>query len=269
MFPPSHCIGTGVGGGWSIHARLLPYMDQSSIFFKADLTVGYSSPPNSTANITEKQVPTYTCPSEIRAIVRSGTQNHFPTNYAFNGGSWKFFTHAASFNDGGTAGAGAFAPNSSFSSKDFTDGMSNTLGFSEVKAYTPNVGNGGEGTDTIPDSVSSFTAGTFSTTGHTEWVDGKIHETGFTTTFTPNTITLVSGTGATVPVDGNFISCRDKGATCAGKPIYAAVTARSYHVGMVNVLLMDGAIRGVSENISRTTWQLLGSRNDGQRIGEY
>jgi len=270
VFPPSHCIGNGAGGGWSIHARLLPYLDQSAIFFKADLTVGYSSPPNSTANITEKQVPTYTCPSEIKAVVRTGTQNHFPPNYAFNGGTWKMFTHAAVLTDGGTAGNGAFAPNSNFSSKDFTDGMSNTLAFSEIKTYTPNVGNGQEGTDAVPDSVSSFTAGALALTGHTEWVDGKIHETGFTTTFTPNAVVMVFGTGgaSATPVDGDFISCREKGATCAGKPIYAAVTSRSYHVGLVNSLLMDGSIRGISENISRATWQLLGARNDGQRLGE-
>lgn len=269
VFPPSHCIGLGPGGGWSIHARLLPYMEQTATFLKADLTVSYSAEPNVSNLISEKKVPVYTCPSEIKAVARIGPPNHFPPNYAFNGGTWKMFTHAANLNDGGTAGNGAFAPNSNFSSKDFTDGMSNTLGFSEIRAYTPNVGNGTEGTDAIPDSVSSFTAGTLSANGHTEWVDGKVHETGFTTTFTPNAVVLVSGTGGGTPVDGDFISCREKGAACAGRPIYAAVTARSYHVGLVNVLLMDGAIRAVSENISRTTWQQIGARNDNQRVGEF
>jgi prepilin-type N-terminal cleavage/methylation domain-containing protein len=265
IFPPSHCIGLGPGGGWSIHARLLPYMEQTATFLKADLSVSYSAEPNVSNLISEKRVPVYVCPSEVKSIPRIGPPNHFPPNYAFNGGTWKMFTHAADLNAGGTAGNGAFAPNSNFSSKDFTDGMSNTLGFSEVKAYTPNIGNGQEGTDTIPDSISSYTAGTLSANGHTEWVDGKVHEAGFTTTFTPNTVTLISST----PVDGDFISCREKGAACAGKPIYAAVTARSYHVGLVNVLLMDGAIRAVSENIARPTWQQLGARNDGQRLGEY
>ena len=85
----------------------------------------------------------------------------------------------------------------------------------------------------------------------------------------PTVIPLGRRTISSTPVDGDFISCREKGSACAGKPIYAAVTARSYHVGLVNVLLMDGAVRGVSENISRDTWHLLGARNDGQRLGEY
>ena len=84
---------------------------------------------------------------------------------------------------GGTPGDGAFAPNSRFSPRDFVDGMSNTLGYSEVKAYTPNTGNDAAATDASPSSLDSFTAGTFSANGHTEWVDGKIQETGFTTVF--------------------------------------------------------------------------------------
>ncbi|HMC64959.1 MAG TPA: H-X9-DG-CTERM domain-containing protein [Gemmataceae bacterium] len=45
--------------------------------------------------------------------------------------------------------------------------------------------------------------------------------------------------------------------------IYAAVTARSYHPGLVNGLLMDGAVRTFRNDISLTTWRALGSRNGG------
>ncbi|MFO1003416.1 MAG: hypothetical protein U0936_24040 [Planctomycetaceae bacterium] len=47
----------------------------------------------------------------------------------------------------------------------------------------------------VPPIVSGFNFArdrTISLTGHTEWVDGKIHETGFTTTFTPNAKTIIA-----------------------------------------------------------------------------
>jgi prepilin-type processing-associated H-X9-DG protein len=137
--------------------------------------------------------------------------------------------------------------------------------------YTPTVGNGLEGTDVPPTDISGYTAGKYSPNGHTEWVDGKVHESGFTTTFTPNAKTVISGVGAPAgnPIIGDFVSCREGGATCAGLPTYAAVTARSYHAGMVNILLMDGSVRSASDSINLTVWRNLGARNDGNPIGDY
>ena len=272
-FPPSFCIGNGTGGTWSIHARILPYVDQANLLAKADLNTPYSGPANAASGVTAQRVPVYLCPSEINDKARAGTQIHYPTTYAFNGGTWKVFTHDSVLTNGGTAGDGSFAPNSRFSPADFKDGMSNTLCYSEVLAYTPNVGNGLEGVDTPPADLSTFTAGKLSLTGHTEWVDGKIHETGFTTTFAPNAKTLVNGTAAGSapggPFVGDFISCKEGGAACAGLPIYAAVTSRSYHTGMVNTLLMDGSCRSVSDNVDLATWRKLGARNDGNLLGEF
>ena len=272
-FPPSYCLGTSTGGQWSIHARILPFVDQANAFVKVDLRAGYSSPVNAATGITEKRIPIYLCPSEINDRMRPGAQNHYPANYAYNAGTWKVFTHAAVLTDGGTAGNGAFAPNSNFQSRDFRDGLSTTLCFSEVKTYTPSVGNGLEGTDTLPASVSGFTAGKLGLTGHTEWVDGKIHESGFTTTFVPNAVVLVNGTAAGSatggPIDGDFVSCREGGAACAGRPIYAAVTARSFHNGMVHSLLMDGAVRSISNNISLAVWRALSTRMGNEVIADF
>jgi hypothetical protein len=46
-------------------------------------------------------------------------------------------------------------------------------------------------------------------------------------------------------------------------------TSRSRHVGGSHVLLGDGAIRFVSENISLTTWQNLAWMADGNVLGEF
>jgi prepilin-type processing-associated H-X9-DG protein len=45
---------------------------------------------------------------------------------------------------------------------------------------------------------------------------------------------------------------------------YAAITARSYHTGGVNVALMDGSIRFYRDSISLATWRALSTRAGGE-----
>ena len=68
---------------------------------------------------------------------------------------------------------------------------------------------------------------------------------------------------------GDFVSCREGSAACAGLPVYAAVTARSFHPGIVHILLMDGSVRAAGDSIDLTIWRNLSARNDGNPIGDY
>ncbi len=43
----------------------------------------------------------------------------------------------------------------------------------------------------------------------------------------------------------------------------------SYHVGGVHVLLADGAVRFISDNLNLNTLLALGAMNDGPVIGEF
>ncbi|HEX3727601.1 MAG TPA: H-X9-DG-CTERM domain-containing protein, partial [Pirellulales bacterium] len=86
---------------------------------------------------------------------------------------------------------------------------------------------------------------------------GDVHETGFTTTFTPNTVVPYSDTtGITYDID--LTSMRDGESITA--PTYAAVTARSYHPQVVNVLLLDGSVQALSDGVDQTVWRALGTR---------
>lgn len=94
---------------------------------------------------------------------------------------------------------------------------------------------------------------------------------GFTTVFTPNSVTLISSTASPTPVDGDYVSCKARGTSviCAGKPTYAAVTARSFHNGMVDVVMMDGSTRSISYNINFGVWRGLGTRAKSEVLGEF
>ena len=51
-----------------------------------------------------------------------------------------------------------------------------------------------------------------------------------------------------------------------GGPTYAAVTARSYHPGGVNVLFCDGSVRFIKDSINYQTWRALGTIGSGEVI---
>lgn len=272
-FPPSFVsdISTGVdtsGGEWSVHARLLPYLEQANLYHSANLSLSYSDPAN--AGIATQRVGSYLCPSEIndRQRTSSGVAVHYPISYAFNGGTWRVWT-----NNSGQGGDGAFFPNSKLGTRDFTDGTTNTLCFSEVKAFTAYNRDSdslapGTPVPATENDVSLIIAGGGSNkadSGHTEWVDGRIHQTGFTTTLPPNSTVLVPG--GERPTEGDFTNCRED-KTCT-QPTFAAVTSRSYHTGIVNAVLMDGSVRSISENIDLGTYRNLGARADGNVLGEF
>jgi prepilin-type processing-associated H-X9-DG protein len=96
--------------------------------------------------------------------------------------------------------------------------------------------------------------------GHTDWVDGRVHQSGFTATFPPGSTFRVTVNG--VEVDGDWNNQRE--AMSATVPTMAAVTARSYHPGLVNAAMMDGSVRGISTDITQEMWRALATRSSGE-----
>lgn len=90
------------------------------------------------------------------------------------------------------------------------------------------------------------------------------HQTGFTATFTPNTVVPYPAGGAH---DIDFNSARE-GKT-NNKITYAVVTSRSYHPGGVHILLADGSSRFVADKISLGTWQALATRSGAEIVEDY
>jgi prepilin-type N-terminal cleavage/methylation domain-containing protein len=261
VFPPSVTLpASRIGNSWSVQARILPFLEQAALEEEIDFTMSYDAFPN----VKTVRVPTYLCPSEIHDRVRTdagGAPIHYPLNYGVNMGIW--FVYDANANRGGE---GAFAPNGFRRMADFLDGASNTLAVAEVKAYTPYFRDSASVPATTPADVSNLCGvGNFLVnSGHTEWVDGRTHQAGFTAVFAPNQPVICAQSGQAYDVDWTSYREGIAPGPPAGNPTYAAVTSRSYHPGIVNVLLMDGSTRAAGNDIDLATWRAITTRAGGE-----
>lgn len=275
VLPPSICYSQNLPGqsrgAWSIHARLLPFLDQVSAYQQIHLELAWNDPLNQMTGIPQTRIPGLSCPSDPWGnVVHYSDPSEgytFPTNYAFNFGTWLVFDPVTR-----TGGDGCFFPNSRVSLSDITDGLSQTLGIAEVKSYQPYIidtNNPGPGPPTDAAIPAQYANGANivlgpsqdDNEGHTEWCEGPVHETGFTTVFPPNQFVPYSPSySQQYDIDW---STRYEG-TSTTQPTYAAITARSYHHGMVHVLLMDGSVRNLSQTINLSVWRGLGTRHGGE-----
>ncbi|WP_339728501.1 DUF1559 domain-containing protein [uncultured Gimesia sp.] len=261
---------SGSNGSWGVHGRILPLLEQGNLYNNVDLSIAWDF---QTA-IDGLKIPVYACPSDPKSDqVRDpggGKVKLYPTNYGFNYGTWFVFDPT-----NGSGGNGAFYPNASLTMAAFTDGTSNTLLASEVKGWQPYTRNAGPPSTTIPNTASEAATMAASgsslkvnpATGHTEWPDGRVHHTGFTVTMNPNTYVPFTDSGTEYDVDYN--SWQEGRDGNAGSPTYAIITSRSHHIGVVNAVLADGSVRTISENISLDIWRALGTRANGEVLGEF
>ncbi len=270
--PPSACLDlslatTGNNGSWGIHGRLLPYLEQGTLFNNVDLTTAWDFQPV----ISGLKIPGYACPSDPKSDeardAGGGRPILYPTTYGFNFGTWFVFDPTT-----GRGGDGSFHPNSRHTLAAFTDGTSNTLMVAEVKAWTPYRRNAGPPATSVPLTIADAEVATasgseFKGTGHTEWPDGRVHHQGITTTMVPNT--QVECTDGTSSFDCDYNSWQEGKDGGNGNPSYAIITSRSYHEGIVQAALMDGSARTISENIDLGIWRGLGTRGGGEVLGEY
>ncbi|HIQ22805.1 MAG TPA: DUF1559 domain-containing protein [Planctomycetes bacterium] len=258
-YPPS--FGGPYRTDWSGLAMLLPYIEQTPLYNSINFRRSYDTAvmPDG-MRVSAARVGTFVCPSETRDDpVKDGeVPVHFPSNYGFNVGVWFVYDPVS-----GRGGLGAFMPYRGLSPQSFRDGMSQTLSMSETKAYTPYFRDAGHPRLRIPAQpadVCSLGGQLRPTSGHTEWVDGRVHQTGFTAAFPPGTQIICEQNGIPYAVDWT----NQREGTSSRVPTFAAVTARSYHTGIVNALIMDGSVRAFADTIDRFIWMSLATRAGGE-----
>ena len=218
------------------------------------------------------RIPMYICPSEINDTMRldttTGADKVYPQNYGFNFGTWLVYDPDSP----SRKGDGLFYVNGRVPFSAAYDGTSNTLLLAEVKAFTSYIRNTQDPGPEPPADPAAFMgfsgelklgAGLHKNTGHTEWCDGRVHHSGITTIFTPNTVVPYEHDGARYDIDFNS----EKEGNSATKPTYAAITARSYHAGgLVNTALLDGSTRSVNDTIGLLVWRAMGTIAGGETV---
>jgi len=264
---PGQTLSTN-NGSWSIQARLLPFLEQGSAFATINFDLPWDATENKQTGVPTLRVPLYICPSEVNDVVRfkNGSPFVYPHTYGGNFGTWLVYDPA----DSSRTGNGVFYVNSNLRAAQITDGLSNTLAFGEVKAFTPYIRNTSDPGPEVPDEPNQLPndgdlklgADTNSNTGHTEWPDGRVHHSGFTTVFTPNQIVPFEYQGQSYDIDVNT----QKEGNSSTAASYAAITSRSYHPGGVNASLLDGSVHFVTDSIERRVWRAYSTRSNGEIV---
>lgn len=273
-------IDPAVGGyRWSVQASVLPYIEQGALYSDVDFT-----DPNSINNprVTDAKIPLCYCPSDADRMTNPADAGNAVgqgrTSYRACGGSdtgWILSGSVVNIAASPERNNGMFVTNTVIRLRDVLDGTSNTSLMSEAL-----LGDGdqskisipgdyfevpyGPADPTPPDRVALFNAcNALNPTAATPqwsyagryWYIGNYAVARYNQVMTPNQKSCAcSGAGA-LNVRMNY-----KG---------TATTASSRHPGGVNVALVDGAVRFVSDSIARDSWWALGSKADGDMVGAF
>jgi prepilin-type N-terminal cleavage/methylation domain-containing protein len=253
-FPPANIVrtyGASVpplrGDGWTWHARILPYIEQSSLFQQVSPVMGTDAGGQTSAEQTlagrTTRLTVFQCPSHPEGSISNASKGGYQLS-TYNGvcGTTTFNDDQLDeITDVGYSGNGMFHMNSKIRIADVTDGTTNTLLVAEVQDElkgTPN-------SNRMPGSDRRYC---------------------FSADSDNNSPTDISdylvGMETDDPINANT---RDSSGFFNNDGEYAG----SYHTGGAQFVLGDGSVRFISENISMTIYRGLATRGGGEVNGEF
>jgi prepilin-type processing-associated H-X9-DG protein len=242
---------------WSSLAQILPYLEGSQRFNAinfsfpaipiANPTAINLVPVNTTA--TASVVGMFLCPSDS-AI--QWNLNFGPTNYVGNAGTGSINGGSFRIDAGAQKPEGVFYDVECVRVRDIIDGTINTVAFSETtRGHGQNTTGprpadvrtqfallGGSGTDTTEATCAAATQ--WIGDRGSEWARGSFFMAAYNHFYPPNS---------------RIADCSNTGRA------KAIGTARSWHDAGVHVLLCDGHVRFISENVDITVWRAISTRN--------
>lgn len=251
--------GSSTTNQMSVHTFLLPFMDQANVYNLINFNVSWSN----AANVVPVAavIPSFNCPSDSGGMVPVGWAGN---NYRASQGSGILnsqpSTDPADSNYGMPAPNGAFVPRFSLRLGEFRDGLSNTGAFSEHPT--------GDFNNSLSSPTDTFRPGTYPATPDEAYNFCKVVDV------TNLAMQGNSNVGAPWISSGHtssqyFHVSPPNSRSCMYPPGRIATTAKSYHTGGVHLLMCDGSVRFVSDNIDLVTWRGLGSRAGGEVIGDF
>ncbi len=272
-------------GRLSGFVALLPYIDQAPLFNQiaaGSATVPPGGPEGwaGWAGVWDVRIPGFECPSDGQTPVAIRTNN-----YLFSVGD----SGVSNFRDSQTV-RGMFGYQTCVNIRDVTDGTSNTIAMSEgVRGLSISLTTtaGGDyrinnaivmnqSPATAPGACRTLASGGFVNAGLTiksfrgrhVW-DGQPERVGFTTILPPNNVACAAGANPNADSDS------------------AVLPPSSQHTGGVTVLMVDGSVKFISDNIDSGNlsapnpplnggglspygiWGALGSKSGNETVGDY
>lgn len=254
-------------------APILPYLDQAPAYNKMNFDIststggfmsesssgsyGYGTGTTTNEVLKTLRVPVYNCPSSPHSTSSNDNgMNNYNQGQTMDyvgiagstpdpaGRSNVCSVTGAGYGNGTYCNNGLLAPNDSFRMRDVKDGTSNTIIVAEQSGQV----NG-------KDCRSNYYGG-WSGIGTTSKMPAL-----------PSGSAWGSGTTTVMYSVNSFWN--SGGPTEASAPYGANTIIGSYHTGGTHVLLTDGAVRFVSENLDFSTLANLCSKSDGVVIGEF
>ncbi|QDU06953.1 DUF1559 domain-containing protein [Gimesia aquarii] len=256
-------------------APILPYLDQAPAYNQMNFSIGtstigfasagssgygYGTGAGTNEILKTLRVPVYNCPSSPHsnaandsANVKNNSELGQTMDYVGIAGATPDPSGAtttvcsaasAGYGAGQFCSNGLLVPNDSFRMRDITDGTSNTIIVGEQSGQVNN-----------QDSRSNYYGGWSGITNSSKvasLLDGSTWGSGTTT------------------VKYSINSFWNSGAGDEAYRTYGPNTILgSYHTGGTHVLLTDGAVRFLSDNLDFSTLANLCSKSDGQVLGEF
>jgi len=257
--------GTTIERSYSPHTHLLPYLDQGELYnainFNMDAWLPNQPNPlngaggnyaNRTAYHT--RIEAFMCPSDAGGIGEVATNN-----YRANIGLLNETLQVPGRPDNGI---GLFSTHQRIRARDVPDGLSHTAAFSE------RLRGSGQSVRFVPERDIAL----FSDPDTLRTVDDYVQACE----------TIANPNAAYFEYAGRFWffasslytwynhalvpNARTPDCANMGMGYWGVHTARSWHFGGVNLLLADGSVRFVSENIERDAWRALATRNRGEVV---
>jgi prepilin-type N-terminal cleavage/methylation domain-containing protein len=258
--------GGGWGSSWKVY--ILPYIDQAPIYSRwvfDGTSSGYTNA-NNMPLINGLVIAPYRCPSSsvperYTNMANGGGWNEMFTSYTGTAGAYSTvaptnvvpFTTVATHGSGVNSGSGLLFANSKTNMKDCTDGTTNTFIVHEESDFL-------RGANNVPVNGSW---GPITSQGPHGWAMGT-GNANVGSAYADRTFNC-----STVRYAINARNMTNNGAAGTNDNTGTNIPISSQHVGGAHVLLTDGSVRFLAENLDFHTLMRLAVANDGQVIGDF
>jgi prepilin-type processing-associated H-X9-DG protein len=246
----------GPSSSISVHARLLPHMEQNQVYSLINFGVEWNDPLNNAARLT--QVGSFRCPSAPNSEVPAAAGGI--NNFYVNSGTVPLWNRTIANPMLQVPDCnGVFYRDSFLKLSAIVDGLSNTAGiserltgdFSQVKS-TPR-------TDTFQPGTQPFTAEDAYRDCYA--IDlSDLSKQGFSDIGAP----WIRGYHSTTEY---YHISPPNGRSCMYPPGRIMTAANSFHGSLVNVAYVDGSTHSVAESVDLNVWRAAGTRDGAETIG--